>query len=201
MTTPPDTMRRVALAVLLLALFATDTHALPIPAEQWTPRARLWLSRAQVAEAGWIATTDHDVMAWVLARRWRALQSKFPAIGFTDAVRSYCAGLGNRTPSRRQLWVRALTTDGSPPSGWPSHVSWSAHLPRWRAVVERTDEWAAGRVKDPSRGRADHWGATRLDADVRRAQRAVAAGRWRVLVIPGTELANGKRGNQFYQIL
>ena len=190
-------MRRALLALLLIELFVSDAHATPpIPASQWTPRARLWLSRAQVAEAGWTSTVDHDSIAWALSRRWSAARVRYPLTRFVDTVRAYCAGMGEDVdPIGRLVWVRNLPAVGSDePPGWNRKARWSAHLPLWRSVLERSGRWARGEVRDPSRGRADHWGGMAHEADRRRAERAIAAGRWRRAEVPGAL-------NAFFEVL
>lgn len=143
----------------------------PIPAEQWSPRAHLWLSRAMVAEAGWHAERDHRGLAYVLARRWKRAVRRFPLWRFIDQVREYCTALGGgrRSLSPRQVWLRTLpmvspegigpSTGDAAPEGWPRNAApWSQHRARWRSVLRRADQWHRGELRDPCRGRAVAWG-------------------------------------------
>ncbi|MGD8860224.1 MAG: hypothetical protein PVI30_09430 [Myxococcales bacterium] len=145
-------------------LWVTSTAAArpPVPAEQWTSDARLWLARAMIAEAGWRAPRDHAAIAHVLARRWRRVVERYETIRFVDVIRNYCSGLGglSRSPTRRQRWVRRLWPDGSRPEGWPDYASWDRHAPLWRHTLARADRFGRGELRDPCRGRAWHWGGT-----------------------------------------
>ena len=163
----------------------------PVPAQQWTPDAHVWLARGMVAEAGWLNDRDHVAIAYVLARRWKRVTERYPTLRFLDVIRNYCAGLGAReAATARQLWVRALPAPDSPmdaPEGWPRSASWPQHRKLWRQVLQRAQHFAMGQLADPSRGRAWHWGScdSRLP-DLPRALRMIDAGRWVPLDIPGT---------------
>ncbi len=155
--------RVIILLLLFISLtFASPVEAKPIPAEQWTPRTAIWLSRAMVAEAGFEAKTDHAGIAHVLAKRWRNMIKRWPNMKFISVVFRYAKGLGDgrRQHSRRQLWVRALTPGGFAPEHWPRKLNWEHYRGDWRATLLRARAWAEGRVTDPCRGKADHWGGT-----------------------------------------
>ena len=113
-----------------------------------------------VAEAGWEAATDHIAIAYVLARRWRRVKERFTSLRFVDVVRTYCTGLGNyrRSLTPRQQWLRSLNFAAEAPQGWPTTASWSNHESFWRAALARSQAWFQGRLRDPCRGRAEHWG-------------------------------------------
>jgi hypothetical protein len=113
-----------------------------------------------VAEAGWRAERDHIAIAYVLARRWRRMVERWPRMRFLDIVRTYCAGLGDyrREFTPRQQWLRSLSPTGTKPKGWPDGASWTRHLPLWKAALERSDRWRQGKLRDPCRGKAWHWG-------------------------------------------
>lgn len=129
----------------------------PLPKDQWTPEAKLWLARAMVSEAGWTAHRDHAALAWVLVRRWQIIQMRWPEIRFVAVVRRYCAGLRMemRALTPRQRWVREL------PWG-PPQRNLSRYERKWDAVREYVERWGAGYVADPCGGDADHWGG-RID--------------------------------------
>ena len=148
--------------VLLATSSAAAQHRPPIPKSQWTPSTQVWLSRAMVAEAGWHATNDHIAIAYVLARRWRRLAERWPALRFIDVIRNYCAGLGSyrRELTPRQRWLRSLSWNDLVPENWPSGIPWQRHLRYWQSILERSDRWSKGDLKDPCRGRAWHWGGT-----------------------------------------
>jgi hypothetical protein len=145
---------------VVLATSTASAQTRPIPESQWTPEAHIWLSRAMVAEAGWKAERDHIAIAYVLARRWKRLAERWPTLRFIDVIRNYCAGLGDyrRELTARQRWLRALSWKDAQPKGWPRSASWKRYLPLWRATVLRSARWSEGRLRDPCRGRAWHWG-------------------------------------------
>jgi len=149
-------------AVLLAASSAVAQPPPPIPKSQWTPSTQVWLARAMVAEAGWHAENDHIAIAYVLARRWRMLTERWPQLRFIDVIRNYCSGLGSyrRELTQRQKWLRSLSWNDLVPESWPAGVSWQRYLRYWQSVLERSDRWSKGDLKDPCRGRAWHWGGT-----------------------------------------
>lgn len=152
----------VLVMIIMLATSSASAESL-LPKEQWTPNAKLWLSRAMIAEAGWESTRDHIAIAYVLARRWRTMVKRFPRMRFVDVIRFYCSGLepGNHSPTRRQVWLKGLTFGVEEPDGWPSsRASWEKHLPLWRSTLTRAARWGSGVFRDPCSGRAWHWGGT-----------------------------------------
>ncbi len=185
--------------VLLCVLLASSVQAQPpLPADQWDAGTQLWLARAAVAEAGWNETgtfKDHKAIPWVLVRRWQSALRKYPNLRFVDKVRNYCSALGeNDTFTRRQQWVRNLPPmgDDTQPEAWPSMYSWQKHLKYWRAVQQTILSWGEGKVRDPSGGRAWHWGSPSPELpDVYRAQGAINDNRWVLLNI-------GETQNSFY---
>lgn len=149
-----------ALALVLASSSVSAKRPAPLPSEQWTPRAHLWLSRGLVAEAGWNAERDHVAIAYVLARRWKARAKRYSYIRFVDIVRAYCTGLepALHSPTLRQRWLRSLSFNFEQPDAWPRKASWKRHLPLWKAAVYRSEQWARGELRDPCRGKAWHWG-------------------------------------------
>lgn len=185
-------------ALFCLLLTSSVQAQPPLPADQWDDEAKLWLARAVVAEAGWNETgtyLDHKAIPWVLARRWGSVQRKFPGMRFVDMVRTYCSALGeNDTFTRRQQWVRNLPAvgDDTQPEAWPRMYSWNRHLKYWRNVQQTVLSWGAGQVRDPSGGRAWHWGSPSPELpDLYRAQGAINDRRWVLLNIGSTQ-------NSFY---
>jgi len=71
--------------------------------------------------------------------------------------------------SPRARWVRAMPDGDVPGQGRAWNRRWARLRHHARAVL-------AGRVADNCG--ADHWGSRTLEPDVRRARRAVEAGRW-----------------------
>jgi hypothetical protein len=147
---------------VVLMTSTVSAQVAPLPATEWTPQAQIWLARAMVAEAGWNAKLDYVAIAYVLARRWRQMIERWPALRFIDVVKSYCLGLGDyrRQPTERQRWIRSLSWDASVPESWPNKISWTKHIPFWRVALLITDKWVKGELRDPCRGRAWHWGGT-----------------------------------------
>lgn len=157
----------------------------PVPADQWTPYAKLWLARAMVAEAGWLAELDHVLIAWAIVRQWRARLHRWPELRFADQVRAACAGLGVASTARHE-WLHALPPPlaSTPlaelePAGWPAKVSWRRHSVWWAQVLRRVQRFGEGRLRDPSRGRVMYWGARDESLpDPARAAMAVNRGDW-----------------------
>jgi hypothetical protein len=182
-------MKHALISLLLLTSSVVQAQP-PLPPDQWTPAAQLWLARAVVAEANWTAERDHTLIAWALRHRWRMTQRGDETfeervtgkMQFLDMVRGYCAGLhAQDAATERQLWVRSLPAvgDDTEPQGWPGDVSWETHLPRWRKVQKRIRLWGAGDVRDVSKGQVRHWGSPSPElSDLHRARIKVRAGRW-----------------------
>lgn len=154
---------RVPIAVLLLLVASSARARRPIPPEQWDPVAHVWLARAYIAESGWEARRDWRAISWVLARRWAKGVERFPRLRFVDVVRGYCAGMGARVWTRRQRWLRGLDFAAQKPPAWPRRASWEDARGHWVAALRMAWRWADGRVGDPCRGAALHWGGPGLD--------------------------------------
>lgn len=154
-------IQSVAFVMCTIHAATGGAYQKPLPLEQQTPQAELWLARAFVGEAGWMQRNAHAGIAHVLARRWRRVVRRFETMRFETVIKNYCHALGFKrkgTPTRRQLWVRGLFGPTAP-EAWPHHKSrWERHLPRWKAAIKRSRKWFAGRIKDPCQGRAWHWG-------------------------------------------
>lgn len=146
-------MRKTILTIALL-IFPLAVHAQPLPEDQRTEEAEIWLARALVAEAGW-SQPDHAAIAWVLQKRWRAYQAGRDADwGFVEQIKAYCKGVSTNT---RRKWVLTLSPDGTEPEGWPADVLWSNYEPHWQRTLRFVRAWFAGRVPDPC-PTATHWG-------------------------------------------
>jgi len=119
----------------------------------------LVLGIAFVAEAGWDAADDHAAIAHVLQRG-----ADRAGVSLRDYAVRYVSLLRVRdgqhvVQTRRAEWVRDLRLDARQPRGWPSHLSWSAHVPRWLAAIERARAFLRGELPDPCAGQAvRHWG-------------------------------------------
>lgn len=145
-------------AVWLGRSIASANEAGPLlEARYFTQHDALWLARAQVGEAGWKSQVDHDAIAWVIFRRWEAARRRNPYATIARVAQQYCASL---KPTGRQVhWLRGLELDGGRPARWPVGMRWDVFREPWLGVLSRLDEWAAGRVPDPTRGRAVHFGS------------------------------------------
>lgn len=120
----------------------------PVPAEQWTPEARLTLARCLVGEGGWTARADHAAIAYALERRWKLLRARGHRLSFAEYIRQYSTALRTSQPSPRQQWVRAL------PESLTGRLS--RYRDEWADVLVFVDEWASGGVEDPC-PTAMHW--------------------------------------------
>jgi hypothetical protein len=155
------------LTLCLLFVSATVAAQPPLEADQWNPRTKVWLARAMVGEAGWTASRDHVGIAYVLAKRFERIRRRWPDIRFLDVVLAYAKALGDgrRSLTSRQRWIRSLG-GAEKPVGWPTRANWPrVHRPLWKKTLKRADDWFAGKLRDPCRGRAFNWGGY-LDVDL-----------------------------------
>lgn len=135
-------MRTLSLAIALLTVS-------PVYAD-----ARLDLARSFVAEVGWRAERDWAAMAHVHQRR--AERRRVP---LERQVREYCSIYRVRT--QRARWVLSLSDQMRPPQHWPAErASWHRHRAWWQRALDAAAAFlhAPQRVRDPCRGRADHFG-------------------------------------------
>lgn len=155
---------RIFIIMLALVLLSAGTmeakNTQLISKEQFDSSTRIWLARAMIGESGWLSVNDHVAIAYVLKRRWNAIQNRWPKIRFKTVILAYAKALGGgrREYTRRQIWVRSLSFDLSEPQGWPQKVSWKSHSKYWIQTLERVDRWVRGELPDPCKGRAFHWG-------------------------------------------
>jgi hypothetical protein len=164
---------RLALSSLLLVLLGSIVpprslaQAPPLPDAQWTDEAKIELARAFVGEAGWKAPHDHVAIAWVLQKRWQAIQKRFANITFVDVVRRYCAPL--KVDSERARWVQGLP--------WGMLGGQLARFSRlWADTRKLAYDWGEGWLPDPCPA-ASYWGGT-MDSPTAR-MRPVNCGRTR----------------------
>lgn len=159
-------MKNCVVVLALIILFggakieAKEKKYSMIPAEQFDLSTRLWLARAMVGEAGWLARRDHIAIAYVLKRRWKTMRKRWSQIRFKTVVLSYSKALGGgrREYTARQLWVRNLGFDLHKPKGWPQKISWKRHSKYWKSILKYVVQWGDGKLSDPCRGRSYHWG-------------------------------------------
>lgn len=144
-----------ALVIFGVALARADAR--PLPAEEWTPAARLDLARSCAGEAGLRSgvTGECAAIAWVYARRFEQTRGRYPDVTFQRVVRTYSSAL--KPPG--QPWVLGLQADTSKPTGWPQRLSWKRHAPLWSEILKAVDAWASGRVENVCPG-AVHFGAS-----------------------------------------
>lgn len=129
--------------LMLWSVFAGSADAKPpMPANEWTPSAKLALAQAIVGEASF-RKSDRAPIAWVLYKRWRRMSKRFDFMTFERVVRSYASPM-----KAKHHWVRGL------PWG-PIKTRYADRWDELRAWVLR---WGSGQVKDPC-PTAIHWGA------------------------------------------
>jgi hypothetical protein len=146
-----------------------------LPPAQFTPRTRVWLARAMVSEAGWKAELDHAGISHILYRRWKNMRKRWPDMTFEHVIRAYCAGfyVKERSLTPRQRWIQQLIPSPRQPKDWPAKkASWKVHMPLWKAAWDRAGRFGAGKLRDPCRGRAWHWGGE-IDLPLAKQKRLV----------------------------
>lgn len=122
-----------------------------------------------VAEAA-ESEQDHIAVAYSLKNWWELRKRKYPTLRYADVMRAYCSvhKLSLKRLSPRQLWIRQLgfpTRDFlgnvvvDKPEAFPSNASWKRTRRVWLETLQRAQDWYDGKLKDPCRGRAVHWGA------------------------------------------
>lgn len=149
---------RLWIVFFTVLLFSSSLKAQSfVPEEQWTSETKLWLARAMVSEADW-SKPDHAAIAWTLFRRWEQHHARDDAWTLLAQIKAYCAGF--RATHSRSRWVLALEGEDKP-IGWKDEeASWEVYRPAWLRVRAFVEAWGEGRVRDPCRGQASHWGGT-----------------------------------------
>ena len=89
MTARDQTLLAAAVFVFMLAICAAGVRA--------DDETKVWLARAMVSECGWEVNDCQAAVAHTLARRARVQK-----LSLVEMVRSYCAGLGDKPPNKRQ---------------------------------------------------------------------------------------------------
>ena len=149
---------RFTLAAACL-LFCSSAAAQVMPAEDWTPRARLILAQSCVGEAGFPSADSGEcaAIAWVYLKRLRQVRRAGHSMTYAEMVRRYSQPIRHR----RHLWIVSLRADLERPRGWPRRwPDWDQHFrERWQSVLDAVDRWASGDVPDAC-PRANHFGAT-----------------------------------------
>lgn len=142
-------------ALVLFGVALARSDARPLPAEEWTPAARLDLARSCAGEAGLRSgvTGECSAIAFVYARRWQQTRARYEDVTFHRVVRTYSSAL--KPPG--QPWVLGLRADAKEPHGWPQRLSWKRHAPLWDAILQAVDAWAGGHVENVCPG-AVHFG-------------------------------------------
>lgn len=147
-------MQWIALFFFLFCAASAKAQDL-LPAEQWNDETRLWLARAMVSEADW-SIQDHAAIAWTLYRRWKDRHERDVSWTLLQQIRAYCAGF--KMSHGRAQWVMSLDGDEKP-EGWnDAEARWDVYRPAWLYVLEFSQAWSEGKVRDPCRGRSRHWG-------------------------------------------
>ena len=154
---------RFDLCLAACLLCVSTASAQPLPAEQWTPSARIVLAQACVAESGWdtAQTEECAAIAHLLARRWALLVQTRPRLTFEGLIRRYSSPIRER----RRPWLLRLNAEASRPRGY-SVRRWDRLRPKWIATLAFVDRWAAGAQRDPCPG-ADHFGSVQDGAPSR----------------------------------
>lgn len=75
----------------------------------------------------------------------------------------------------RTKWLRHITSDCTRPEGLPASETWSTI--QCQQVRADAEAFLRNELHNPCKD-ADNWGARDLEEDVKRAQRAISAGRW-----------------------
>ena len=142
-------------AVLAVASVALAQSAAPLPAEQWTPSARLSLAQACVAESGWdtAETRECAAIGHLLARRWAKLRPSRPRLSFGGLVRLYSSPLREG----RRPWILRLRPNDRRPRGL-TRARWERLRPQWMQTLDFVDRWYAGEEPDPCPG-SHHFGS------------------------------------------
>lgn len=126
----------------------------PVPENEWTEEAKLWLARSLIGEVGWDRPEEQASVAWVYANRAKKLES----YTFLKMVRRYSAAV-RKSGQRRQPWVFELQLNNQKPKYWPGYVKWKGqHDKSWQATLDLINRWQAGKVPNycPS---ANHFGS------------------------------------------
>jgi hypothetical protein len=141
------------IAALLLSIPAQATEKRPIPEDEWTPEARVWLARSVVGEAGWRTFNEYSAIAWIYAIRSQQSEQ----YSFLKMIRTYSAAVRRRKNPDRP-WLYELGPMAQRPRSWPSGPLWAGlHEVAWKETLLWADSWARGERPNPCPG-ANHFG-------------------------------------------
>jgi hypothetical protein len=176
-------MTRTLILAALALVFATCAPIAPTPAVADRAHDDLVIMLAQygIHEAGFFrAHADHLAVWEVLKQRaegplWEQCHGDLHC-----AARRYSAGRSEVIDNDRDRWVLDLNWAAIEPLGWnPQDGAWSRYRGAWLEALDSSEAWLDGRIRAHCRYRPMHWGGMRIRRDRQRANRAVAAGRWR----------------------
>jgi hypothetical protein len=157
---------------------------------------QLWLSRICVHELTWRVEYDCEPMYQVFRTILAHLGpnpdgSPRP---LRDAVAFYCKRFARGSTDR--AWAgRLVPGQTEPPEGWPtiwgrwdypSETTGETHAQAWARVYAYAGKVVRGQITPVCDIPVRHWGSRSPELpDYERAQRAIAAGRWRRAYCPG----------------
>lgn len=132
------------------------------------------LARVAVAEGGFWSLADHDGIWSVLA-----LRARRRGVTLREMIYAYSS------PMKRGHWVLGANAQATRPPDYPAQLDWSKVRAQWIFVMARAQLFELLGLRDPCRGKADHFGDR--DGDAARARQ----NGWR-------SISCGKTGNQFW---
>jgi len=178
---------------------SSDVVQKPIPADQWTPQAKLWLARSCVGETRFGVGAADEAMeecmaiAWVYSKRLKIIRAQGVRKDLLWVIKRYSAAVKKRSTHTRP-WILTLDYGLKRPSNWPSSLRWGVYRDLWSDKLATLDEWASGKRPDPV-PEANHYGGS---MDVKRAEYIY---RWKRVPTPSyfknrfyTSLVKVKRG-------
>ncbi len=143
----------------------------PVPMEQYTPEAKLWLATGAVLESGFIKwdsgpkrnnrEQEQLAIAYTLANRWYRRVKRIPEYRFVQMITGYCVGLKKyRTP--RQRLIHKLDLSGKKPKDWPANKDFATYNEWWQRTLDLLDRWSLGVEDDPFHGKSYDWEGRRF---------------------------------------
>ena len=143
----------------------------PVPMEQYTPEAKLWLATGAVLESGFIKwdsgpkrnnrEQEQLAIAYTLANRWYRRVKRIPEYQFVQMITGYCVGLKKyRTP--RQRLIHKLDLSGKKPKDWPANKNFTTYNEWWQRTLDLLDRWSLGVEDDPFHGKSYDWEGRRF---------------------------------------
>lgn len=185
--TPPSPAERIGhrlifvVVLSLVALLAWSSLGRADDGDPSRAATALALLKAFVAEADLDAADDHAAIAHAMKRLADA-----KGISQLEQLHAYVSALkpSHKRTSRTE-WVLELDSTCARPPSFPSNLHWdecrgrrcTPRRVRCLEALARAHAFLDGELRDPCGG-ATQWGARDIKADVERAAKAVAAGRW-----------------------